>query len=381
MSAAVYLDYNAGAPLRPDVAAAITAAWAEPGNPSAVHGPGRAARLRLETARSQVAALVGADPAGLVFTSGGTEANALLLAGIAAPRLLVSAIEHPSLAVPAAARGGEEIAVDGDGRLDLADLERRLAADPRPALVSVMLANNETGILQPVAEAARLAHAHGGWLHCDAAQATGRMPVSLDGLAADFLTLSAHKMGGPPGIGALVLARPGQSLAPLLQGGGQETQRRAGTENLPGIIGFGAASALVGDDLARPEPISAIRALRDRLERLVLARVPAARVIGAGLPRLANTTCLALPGLAGATQVMALDLAGIAVSAGPACASGRQRSSRVLAAMGLPEAIAGSAIRISLGWASQASDIDRFVAVWGELAARKGFPVSAAAAA
>ena len=379
--ATVYLDYNAGAPLRPEVAAAIAAAWAAPGNPSAVHGPGRAARARVEAARAEVAALVGADPAGVIFTSGGTEANAALLAGLAAPRLLLSAIEHPSLAVAAAARGGEEIAVGPDGVIDLADLDRLLAADPRPALVSVMLANNETGVIQPVAEAARLVHARGGWLHCDAAQAAGRIAVGLDALAADFLTLSAHKMGGPPGIGALVLADPSQQLASLLLGGGQESGRRAGTENLPGIVGFGAASALVGDDLAPDGPTFRVGALRDRLEKLALARVPTARVIGADAPRLGNTACLALPGLAGATQVMALDLAGIAVSSGPACASGRQRSSRVLAAMGLPDAVAGAAIRVSLGWASTAEDVDRFVAAWGELAGRKGFTVSAPQAA
>ncbi|MEO0034023.1 MAG: hypothetical protein RLZZ501_46 [Pseudomonadota bacterium] len=379
--ATVYLDYNAGAPLRPEVAAAIAAGWAAPGNPSAAHGPGRAARARIEAARAEVAALAGADPAGVIFTSGGTEANAALLAGLAAPRLLLSAIEHPSLAVAAAARGGEEIAVGPDGVIDLADLDRRLAADPRPALVSVMLANNETGVIQPVAEAARLVHARGGWLHCDAAQAAGRIPLALDALAADFLTLSAHKMGGPPGIGALVLADPSRQLASLLLGGGQESGRRAGTENLPGIVGFGAASALVGDDLTPDGPTSRVGALRDRLEDLALARVPAARVIGAGAPRLGNTACLALPGLAGATQVMALDLAGIAVSSGPACASGRQRSSRVLAAMGLPDTVAGSAIRVSLGWASTDEDVDRFVAAWGELAGRKGFTVSAPQAA
>jgi len=377
----VYFDYNAGAPLRPEVAAAIAAVWREPGNPSAVHGPGRAARARLETARAQVATLVGADPAGLIFTSGGTEANATILAGTNAPRLLVSALEHPSLAVPAAARGAEIIAAGPDGQIDLADLERRLAADPRPALVSLMLANNETGVIQPVAEAARLIHARGGWLHCDAAQAAGRLPVSLAALGADFLTLSAHKIGGPPGIGALVLADPSTSLASFLLGGSQENRRRAGTENLTGIIGFGVASTLAGDDLALDGPTSKVAALRDRLEQLARTRVPAVQVIGAGVPRLGNTSCLALAGLAGTLQVMALDLAGIAVSAGPACASGRQQTSRVLTAMGLPEAVAGAAIRVSLGWDSRPAEIDHFITAWSTLARRKGFSVSAAAAA
>jgi cysteine desulfurase len=368
MNAVTYLDYNSGAPVRPAVASAMAEVLAEAGNPSAIHGPGRAARRRIDSARASLARLVGAAEGGVIFTSGGTEANALILAGSGAERRIVSVIEHPSVieSAPDAAR----IPVDSRGVVDLDALETLLAADRRPALVSLMLANNETGVIQPVAQAASIAHAHGARLHCDAAQAVGRMPVSLAALGADFLTVSAHKMGGPPGIGALVLADPAFPLAQLLRGGGQERGRRAGTENLPGIVGMGRAATLVGDELSDGHTISKIAALRDRLESEALARVPGAVVIGLGADRLPNTVCLAVPGLEAATQVMALDLQGIALSAGAACSSGRIGPSRVLAAMGLPAPIAGAAIRVSLGWASRDEDVDRFLDAWTALALR-----------
>ncbi|CAA7622341.1 cysteine desulfurase family protein [Magnetospirillum sp. SS-4] len=372
---AAYLDYNAGAPTRPEVAAAVAEALAAPGNPSSVHGPGRAARHRVEQARAQVAALVGADPAAVVFTSGGTEANALALAGSGRRRRIVSAVEHPSVLDAGLA---EAIPVDAGGVVDLAALAAMLVASDEPALVSVMLANNETGAIQPVAEAARLAHAHGALLHCDAAQAAGRITVDLTALGADFLTLSAHKMGGPAGVGALVLADGGFPLAPILQGGGQERRRRAGTENVAGIAGMGAAAGIARDDVARGHPISDLREMRDRLERQALKSVSECVIVSGSVSRLPNTTCLALPGLAGQTQVMALDLAGIAVSAGAACSSGKVADSRVLAAMGLAPEIRGSAIRVSLGWASRPEDVDAFLAAWAELARRKGFDVAEA---
>ncbi len=379
MSRVVYLDYNAGAPARPEVVVAVAGALAEAGNPSSIHGPGRAARQRIETARAQVAALVGAAPEGVVFTSGGTEANAQILAGSGRARVIVSAVEHPSVldAVPTA----ERITVDGDGVIDLAALERLLAADRRPALVSVMLANNETGVIQPVAEAAAIARAHGALFHSDVAQAVGRIPVSLAALGADFLSVSAHKMGGPAGVGALVMADGAFTVAPILLGGGQERRRRAGTENLCGIAGFGVAATLAGDELHDGDTISAPGRLRDRLERQALELVPEAVVIAAGAARLPNTCCLALPGVASQTQVMALDLAGVAVSAGAACSSGKVAESRVLAAMGLDPVLRGSAIRVSLGWASRAEDVDVFLAAWAGLARRKGFKVSGAVAA
>lgn len=376
MTLAAYLDYNAGAPARPEVVVAMTATLTEPGNPSSIHGLGRAARHRMEQARARVAALVSADPAGVIFTSGGTEANALVLAGTGRQRRLVSAIEHPSVFDHGPA---ETIPVHGSGLVDLTALEALLAVDARPALVSVMLANNETGVIQPVAEIARLCHARGALLHCDAAQAAGRIPVDLDGLGADFLTLSAHKLGGPAGTGALVMADGGFPLAPILRGGGQERRRRAGTENLSGIVGMGVAAGIARDDVMLGHPISDLREMRDRLEREALKSVPQCVIISGGASRLPNTTCLALPGLAGQTQVMALDLAGVAVSAGAACSSGKVSESRVLAAMGLAPELRGSAIRVSLGWASRPGDVDMFLAAWTDLARRKGFEVAEAA--
>lgn len=376
MSRLAYLDYNAGAPARPEVVAAMTEALAEPGNPSSVHASGRAARARLEEARAVVAALVQAAPAGVVFTSGGTEANALALRGCGRRRLLVSAVEHAS--VRECGETVELIPVDGNGVVEVSALEKMLAADPLPALVSVMLANNETGVIQPVAEVAEVARAHGALVHCDAAQAPGRMSLTLSELNVDFLTLSAHKLGGPPGIGALVQANPDFALAPFLLGGGQERRRRAGTENLPGIVGFGTAARLAADHGAEGDRV---RELRERLERAALARIPGAVVVGAAAARLCNTSCLALPGVPSQVQVMALDLAGVAVSAGSACSSGKVGESAVLRAMGLDKAVSGSAIRVSLGWNSIADDVEMFLSAWCDLARRKGMDVRDAAQA
>ncbi len=354
-SATCYLDYNASAPVKPAVIEAMALALARAGNPSSVHGFGRAARLALEQARASVAALVGARPDAVLFTSGGTEANNQVLAGVRGS-CLVSAIEHASVleAAPDAGR----LAVDALGRVDLAQLAERLGAGP--ALVSVMLANNETGVLQPVAEVARLARRTGTLVHCDAVQAAGKMSLDLAALGVDFLTLSAHKLGGPQGVGALVL---GDGIEPraLLRGGGQERRWRPGTENLPGIVGFGRAAelALEDRDFARRTG-----ALRDRLEAEIRAPAPAARIHGEGALRLPNTSCLGMPGVGNQTQLIALDLAGIAVSTGSACSSGKVGPSHVLAAMGVEPAAAASTIRISLGWASTEEDVDRFVAAW-----------------
>lgn len=375
MSRLAYLDYNAGAPARPEVVAAMAEALAEPGNPSSVHGPGRRARARIEAARAAVAALVGAPAAGVVFTSGGTEANNLALRGCGRRRLLVSAVEHASVREAAEA---ELIPVDGDGVVDLATLQRLLAADATPALVSVMLANNETGVVQPVAEVARLARAAGALVHCDAAQAPGRLSVALSDLDVDFLTLSAHKLGGPAGIGALAAANADFPLAPILLGGGQERRRRAGSENLAGIVGFGTAARLAAENGAEG---GRVKELRDRLERAALARVAGTVVVGAAAARLCNTSCLALPGVPSQVQVMALDLAQVAVSAGSACSSGKVGDSAVLRAMGMDPAVAGSAIRVSLGWGSTAEDVDMFLSAWCDLARRKGFEVRDAAQA
>ena len=383
MSAPIYLDYNAGAPARPEVVRAMAEVLAEGGNPSSTHAGGRRSRARVEAARRSVARSIGADPAGLVFTSGGTEANALALTGVGRSRLLVSAVEHASVRDVARLESApaEIVPVDGDGVVDLAALARMLDADARPALVSLMLANNETGIIQPVAAAAGIAHAHGALIHCDAAQGLGRVSVSLSTLSVDFLTISAHKSGGPAGIGALALADAAFPLAPMLLGGAQEGRRRAGTENLSGIVGFGVAAELAGSELERGDTIWEMERLRDRLEALALARVPGAAVIGREVRRLPNTTCLALPGVPSGTQVMALDLAGVMVGAGAACSSGRMAESTVLAAMGLAPKVAGSAIRVSLGRDSDEVGIARFVEAWAELAGRKGFELRLAAAA
>jgi len=359
-----YLDWNATAPLRPEAAAAVAAALALCGNPSSVHRWGRAARRLVEVARGAVAALAGASPDGVVFTSGGTEANHLALLGSGRERILVSAIEHGSVlqAVPAA----ERIPVDAEGIVDAARLEQLLAGDSRPALVSVMLANNETGILQPVARIAEIARAHGALFHCDAVQAAGKMPLAAAELGADLLSLSAHKLGGPPGIGALVVTGAAE-LAPLIRGGGQERGRRAGSENLPGIAGFAAAAEAA---LAAVTDYRRVQDLRDGLEAAALRAVPEAVAIGAGVPRLPNTAALSLPGVAAETQVIALDLDGVMVSAGAACSSGKVGPSHVLAAMRTPPDIAQGAIRVSLGWTTREADIAHFLDAWTGLARR-----------
>jgi cysteine desulfurase len=363
MGRPVYLDYNATTPVRPAVAAAMVEALAAVGNPSSVHRFGRAARARLETAREQVAALVGARPAQVVFTSGGTEANNLALTGAGRERVLVSAIEHDSVLKATAA---EPIPVERNGVVDLAALERMLATRPQPAVVAVMLANNETGVIQPVAEAARIAHASSALLHCDAVQAAGKIAVDFNALGVDLLTLSAHKLGGPAGVGALIVADHVR-LTAQQRGGGQERGRRAGTENLAGIMGFGVAAEIAAAELAA---MAKLADLRDELERRATGTVPGAIVFGGEAARLANTSCLALPGVTSELQVMALDLAGVAVSAGSACSSGKVQPSHVLRAMGADAATAGSAIRVSLGWCSTAEDIDRFLEAWCALAAR-----------
>lgn len=347
---AVYLDHNATAPVRPEAVRAVGEALGLLGNPSSVHGFGRAARRLVEDCREVIGGWLGAPPAAVIFTSGGSEANNLALQGRGERRLLVSAIEHPSVRD---VRAATAIPVNGDGVVDLAALDSLLAGDRRPALVAVMLANNETGVLQPVAEACRIAHRHGALLHCDAVQAAGRMAVDLVRLGADSLSVSAHKLGGPPGIGALVLADPDAAVEPLLKGGGQERRRRAGTENVCGIAGFAAAVEASGE-------IAQLAVWRDGMEATLRAACPGLAVFGAGSARLGNTSCLAVPGLTARTAVMALDLAGVAVSAGAACSSGSVAPSHVLEAMGAGP-LGQSAIRISLGWSSRKSDIDRFV--------------------
>lgn len=370
----VYLDHNATSPLLPAARAAMDAALAAGGNPSSVHAEGRAARRLVETARAQIAALVNAKTAEVIFTSGGSEANALALRGAiranGIKRLFVGATEHDSVLAVADDLAGEgavavqRLPVDRDGRIDLTALENLLAQAAEKTLVSVMAANNETGVLAPLADIVRGAKAHGALVHVDAAQAAGRIGVDFKALEADLLTLSAHKFGGPQGIGALVL-RDGVPLARQIAGGGQELGRRAGTENLPAIAGFGAAAAHArdhGEDWAR------LALLRDRLEAAILKAVPEAIVHGAQAARLPNTALLGLPGVSGETQVMALDLAGFAISSGAACSSGKVKTSHVLTAMGA--AGAGDAVRISLGPKTTDNEVDAFVTAWTSFAAR-----------
>jgi cysteine desulfurase len=359
-----YLDHNATTPVRPEAMQAVLAAMQEGGNPSSIHAAGRTARKRLEQARRDVAALIGGDAAGLVFTSGGTEANALALLGSGRARILYSAIEHDS--VRAVRPDAEPVPVAPGGVLDLGALESMLAWDKQLAIVSLMLANNETGILQPVAAAAEIVHRHGALFHCDAIQAAGKLPLDMAALGVDLMTISAHKIGGPPGVGALSI-RPGLELLALQRGGGQEKRLRGGTENLPGIAGFGAAALAAAADIER---MQALTGWRDALEEGALTATPQAVIIGRDRQRLPNTSCIALPGVKAENIVMALDLAGVAVSAGSACSSGKVTASHVLAAMGLPQDVAGGAIRISLGWNNVQQDMDRFLAAWTAVARR-----------
>ncbi len=359
MTARVYLDHAASSPLRPAARAAIGRALDLAGNASSVHAEGRAARAVVEAARRTLAAAIGGATGGIVFTSGATEANAAALG--AGGRMLAAAVEHPSvLAQP----GVEPLAVDSAGRLDLQALATALE-ERDVACVALMLANNETGVLQPVAEAAALAHRAGARLHVDAVQAFGRVPLDVAALGADSAALSAHKLGGPKGAGALWLRDP-DAFHPLLRGGGQEHRRRAGTENVAGIAGFAAAAGAI-----EPEEADRLAALCRTLEAEACRLVEDAVVIGADAPRAPHITALALPGMAAATQVMALDLAGVAVSAGAACSSGKVARSHVLAAMGVAPALADSTIRVSLGWSTTSADIDRFLDAWGDLARRR----------
>ena len=378
MTARVYLDWNASAPLRGDAHEAAAAALAVCGNPSSVHAEGRAARHLIEEARGQVAALVGAETRNVIFASGGTEANALALSPVIErgadkrpfDRLLISAIEHPSVRAGGrfAASAVEEIPVNAQGVVDLGALERRLAVGGR-ALVSLMAANNETGVVQPVSAAAEMVHRAGALLHVDAVQVAGRMPLDMGSMGADLLTLSAHKLGGLKGAGALI--RRDEALHfpdPLIKGGGQERGTRAGTENVAAIAAFGAAAAAVNAGFG--EEIRHMAALRNRLEAGLGALTPDAVIFGAATERLPNTTLVAVPGAKAETLVIGFDLEGIAVSSGAACSSGKVAPSHVLAAMGVPMELARGAIRVSTGPATTEAEIDRFLEVWKKLVQR-----------
>ncbi|MEX0808695.1 MAG: cysteine desulfurase family protein [Dongiaceae bacterium] len=369
MRQAAYLDYNATVPLRPQARAALIASLDSVGNASSIHRFGRLARRTIEDAREQLAALLNVMPRQIVFTAGATEANNGALRASGRRRILAGATEHPSVlaAAQVLAPAIETVPVDEAGIVDRAHLTAMLAANDEPALVSIMAANNETGTIQPVADAAAIAHRAGALLHCDAVQAAGRIPLDFQALNADLMSVSSHKLGGPTGIGALVV-RDGLALEPLLRGGGQELGRRAGTENVAAIAGFGAAAAAA--DAERASEQRRVGDLRNRLEHEIRSIAPAVRIFGTNAERLANTSCFALPGLASDVQVIALDLAGIAVSAGAACSSGKIARSHVLGAMGVEPDVANAAIRVSLGWQSTDADVDRFLDAWRALATR-----------
>ncbi|SFM69531.1 cysteine desulfurase family protein [Methylobacterium pseudosasicola] len=368
--ARAYLDYNATAPVRPAVAEAVARALMLPGNPSSIHQEGRAARAALEAARAQVAALVGARPAQVVLTSGGTEAANAVLSGALGRqgqpkpiRLLHSATEHPCVAAGHrfAADAVEQLPVTPDGVIDLAALESRLAAlAGESVLISVHAANNETGAVQPLPEIVALARAHGRTLvHSDAVQAVGKIALDMDAIGLDALTLSGHKFAAPKGVGAMILAEGVALDTAFLRGGGQEQRQRCGTECLPAIVGMGEAARIAGEALDR----EAVRlsGLRDRIEAGVRARSPNAVVFAAGAPRLPNTLSFAVPGLEAPAALIALDLAGVAVSSGSACSSGKVARSATLAAMGVDPELAGGALRVSLGWNTVDEDASRFL--------------------
>ncbi|MBR1174055.1 cysteine desulfurase [Bradyrhizobium sp. KB893862 SZCCT0404] len=372
MPSRVYLDWNATTPLRPEARAAMLAAWDLIGNPSSVHSEGREARRLVEDARAALAAAVGGLPRNVIFTSAGTEANALALSpGLRGPsggpveRLLVSAVEHAS--VLAGGRFAADkvglIRVTRSGVIDLGDLESQLRDGP-PTLVSIMAANNETGALQPVAEAARVVHAAGGLLHVDAIQAFGKIAFNINEVGADLATFSAHKIGGPKGVGALVVTEGLTGLEPVLRGGGQELSRRAGTENVGGIAGFGGAVKTALQTL--PEDTERMATLRNRLENGIRL-IAGATVFSDEVERLPNTVLFTAPGLKAETAVIGFDLEGVAVSSGSACSSGKVQPSHVLSAMGYDPAVAQGAVRLSLGWSTEPEDINRALEAWRKL--------------
>lgn len=384
--ARAYLDHNATTPVRPEVADAIVRALLLPGNPSSVHGEGRAARAAMAQAREQVAALVGAKPANVVFTSGGTEAAVTVLSpaltdcgggreciGTPASLLLHGATEHSCVReghrFPAGA--AEAIPVDASGLVQLGWLEARLErlAAEQPgarALVSLHLANNETGVVQPVADVAALAKRFGALVHTDAVQAAGKIAIDIESLGVDVLTVSAHKFGGPKGVGAIVFRTGALELADKpLRGGGQERGWRAGTENVPGIVGCGVAAERAGAALATE--CARLSGLRDRLETGIMQLAPGTVIFGRAAPRLPNTSAFATPGVSAETMLIRLDLAGIALSSGSACSSGKVKRSHVLAAMAVDPVMSAGALRVSLGWTTSGAEIDQFLAAYATM--------------
>lgn len=365
----IYLDHNATTPVRPEVVSRMAEVLALPGNPSSTHAAGRQARKVLDDARDQLAAACGASSREIVFTSGGTEANGMALSGTGAEHLIVSATEHDSVLTHA----GETVLpvdivpVDAGGRVKLDVLEDCLKSAKGRVLVSMMLANNETGVLQPISEIVALARQYDAQVHCDAVQAFGKVPVDFKALGVDYMSLSSHKIGGPKGVGCLVL-RAGLDVKPFVRGGGQEMGRRSGTENLPGIGGFGMAASMVPDLL---EQMNELVQWRDSLESDMRSASNDVVVMGDPDNRLPNTLNISMPGVDNDVQLMALDLAGYCVSAGSACSSGKVSVSHVLQAMNVPPDVARTTLRISFGWNTQQQDVEAFAEAWKDIYRRK----------
>ena len=368
MDKTIYIDHNATTPPLPEVIAAVCEAMGLIGaNPSSIHANGRAARKLIDDARDSVAALVGAVPEEVVFTSGGSEANNSVIMCAGRRRILVSPTEHAAVLKTVLTRSADcdLIPVDHNGLVDMQGLEALLAENDEPALVCVMAANNETGVLQPMAEISELAHRHGALVHCDAVQAVGKIPVDIGAWGVDYLAMSGHKIGGPQGIGALV--RCGESpLSSFITGGGQEHGIRAGTENVAAISGLGVAARLAAETL--DEKFARLKGYRDALEAGIKALSPTTTIFCEDAPRLPNTSNFSLPGVRSDKQLIALDLAGVSVSAGSACSAGKVDPSHVLESMDVDPEISTTALRVSFGWSSEAADVDRFLDAWGDLA-------------
>ena len=375
MTETIYIDHNATTPPLPEVIDAVCAAMRLIGaNPSSIHANGRAARKLIDDARESVAALVGADPEEVVFTSGGSESNNMVIMGAGRRRILVSPTEHAAVLKTVLTRSAisDLVPVDQDGLVDMEGLEALLTEEDEPALVCIMAANNETGVLQPMAEISELAHRHGALVHCDAVQAVGKIPVDIKGWGVGYLALSGHKIGASQGIGALV--RCGDApLSSFITGGGQEHGIRAGTENVAAISGLGVAARIATETL--DEKSARLREYRDVLEAGIKALSPATRIFCEDAPRLPNTSNFSLPGVRSDTQLNALDEAGVSVSAGSACSAGKVEPSHVLDSMEVDAEISTTALRVSFGWSSEAVDVDRFLDAWGDLVRRNSVRV------
>lgn len=359
----IYFDYNATSAAKPEVIEAMLGAMANPTNPSSVHSYGQDARSLVEKSRDSISNLVNAGNADIIFTSSGTESNNLALRGFKAGSYIVSAIEHICTLETANSLGTGKIKVQKNGIIDLGHLKSLLEKAEKPSLVSVMLANNETGAIQPIKEISKIVFEHGGYLHCDASQAIGKINVDMQDLGVDMMTISAHKFGGPQGVAAL-LVKKGIELNPIIFGGGQESGKRAGTENVAAIVGFAMAADLAQEDIKK---FIGVSHLRNMIENQILGFCPSAKIFVETEGRLPNTTCIYMPGMKSETQMINFDLEGIAVSAGSACSSGKVTTSHVLTAMGVGGSIAENVIRISLTPDTTEKEVNRYIEVWKTL--------------